>query len=63
MNNGDIERYNIRQNIIIKRSIGLSKYSKTTPLFNCLKIESIAEVYAKHKISLYQQIRQNSLTS
>jgi hypothetical protein len=58
-----IEGFNVRQNILIKRSIGLSKYLRTTPLFNCLKIESIQEIYQKHKIFLYKQIKANRLTS
>ena len=55
--------YDKRQNILIKRSIGLSKFAKTTPLFNCLKIESIRELYLKHKIFLLKQLNKNEFTS
>ena len=58
-----IDSYNIRQNILIKRSIGLSKYVKTKPLFKCLKVDSIEQIYFKHKISLFKQIKANNLTS
>ena len=34
-----INEINIRQNILIKNTIGLSKYVKTTPLFAALKIK------------------------
>ena len=58
----DLNIYNIRQNILIKRAIGLNKYCKTTPLMNSLKIESIKEVHHKHKVYLYKQITLNELT-
>ena len=37
LKNEELMKLNIRQNILIKRAIGLSKYAKTTPLFKCLK--------------------------
>ena len=58
----NLESVNIRQNILIKRSIGLSKFVKTTPLFNCLKIESIKQIYMKHKIFAYNQLQRNQTT-
>ncbi len=39
----------IRQNILIKRSIGVSKFCKTTELNQCLKLDSINTIYLKHK--------------
>ena len=45
ISNTQINSLNIRQNILIKRSIGISKFSKTKPLFQCLKIESIQQIY------------------
>jgi hypothetical protein len=58
-----LEDYNVRQNILVKRSIGLSKYVRTTRLLHCLKIESIQDLYRKHKIFLLNQIKMNKLTS
>ena len=57
-----LNEYNVRQNILIKRSIGLSKYVKTKPLFNCLHIESIQQLYYKHKVFFIKQIYKNELT-
>lgn len=58
-----LEDFNIRQNILIKRSIGLNKYSRTTPLFKCLKIESIQQLYEKHKIFMFEQVKSNMVTN
>ena len=33
INNKQLDSFNIRQNILIKRAIGISKFCKTTPLF------------------------------
>lgn len=58
-----IDSFNIRQNILIKRSICLNNYVRTKPLFKCPKIESIEQIYLKHKIFLYKQIKMNELTN
>ena len=63
VNNKQIDSFNIRQNILIKRAIGISKFCKTTPLFQVLKIESMEQLYAKHKIFCYRQIKNNQMTS
>ena len=52
-----------RQKILIKRSIGLCKYTKTSPLFHALKIESINAMYTKHKIFAIKQFKKNNLTN
>jgi hypothetical protein len=57
-----INEYNIRQNIMLKQSIGLSKYALSTPLLNVLKIQKISELYFKYKLIFYKQIMANSLT-
>ena len=62
MSKNQLNEYNVRQNILIKRSIGLSKYVKTKPLFNCLRIESIQQLYYKHKVFFVKQIYKNELT-
>ena len=53
---------NIRQNILIKRAIGISKYCKTKPLFQCLRVESVFQIYSKHKLFFYKQIKKNDLS-
>ena len=62
MSKKTLNELNIRQNILVKRAIGLSKYTKTKPLFNCLRIESIQQLYYKHKIFFVKQIYKNELT-
>ena len=63
INSSNLKAFNIRQSILIKRSIGISKYSKTTPLIEALKIQSIQELYTRHKIYFYKQIQKNELTN
>lgn len=63
INKSDLDAYNKRQNILIKRSIGLCKYTKTSPLFHALKIESINAMYTKHKIFAIKQFKKNNLTN
>ena len=62
LNKTNLSNFNIRQNIIVKRAIGINKYCKTKPLFTVLRIESINELYLKHKIFFYKQIIKNDLT-
>lgn len=58
----DLDIYSRRQNILIKKTIGLSKFCKTTPLYNVLKIETVQETYHKHKIYYYNQISKIKIT-
>ena len=51
-----INEVNIRQNILIKNTIGLSKFVKTTPLFTALRIKSIKHLLWEHKISFVVQL-------
>jgi hypothetical protein len=53
----------IRQNILVKQAIGLGKYCRTKALFASLRIESISQMYQKHKIFFLKQINQNSLVN
>ena len=59
----DLLRFNIRQNILIKRAIGIKKYTKSSPLLTCLKIESIKELYHKHKLFMAKQLKSNEFTN
>ena len=57
-----IKEFNIRQNMMLKQAIGLSKFALSTPLLNALKVEKITEVYMKQKLYFYKQIMSNKLT-
>ena len=48
--NSTVNELNIRQNILIKHSIGLSKFVRTTPLFTALRIKSIMHLIYQHKL-------------
>jgi hypothetical protein len=47
---GKVNELNIQQNILIKHSIGLSKFVRTTPLFTALRIKSIMHLIYQHKL-------------
>lgn len=55
------KQIDIRQNILIKASLGLSKYSLSRPILNALGISSINEIYFKFKILFIQQLKMNCL--
>jgi hypothetical protein len=57
-----INELNIRQNILIKNTIGLSKYVRTTPLFTALRIKSIQHLVYQHKLSFVNQLDSFDLT-
>ena len=57
-----INMINIRQNILLKNTFGLSKFSKSTPLLNSLGIKSNQQLYEEYKILFMRQIRRNSFT-
>ena len=44
----------VRQRILLKNSLGLSKYSRTRPLLDSLGIESITQLYFKFNILFFQ---------
>ncbi len=57
----DVNEFNVRQNLLIKRTIGVSKFAKTKPLFQVLRIESIPQLYVKHKVFFFKQVMRNKL--
>lgn len=59
----DLLRFNIRQNTLIKRAIGINKYTKSNPILTCLKIETIKELYHKHKLFMVKQLKSNDFTN
>ena len=57
-----LNKINIRQNILMKNTFGLSKYCKTTPLMKRIGIKSIQQLYEEYKILFLKQIIRNSFT-
>jgi len=56
-----LKELDTRQNILIKRSIGLNKFTRSRSLNEALKLESISELYFKHKLFFLKQINNNNL--
>ena len=61
INQTKLKELDVRQNILIKRTIGISKYCKTSLLNEALNVESIQQIYCKHKIFFIEQLRNNNL--
>ena len=51
-----INEVNIRQNILIKNTIGLSKFVRSTPLFTALRIKTFNHLLWEHKLSYITQL-------
>ena len=51
----------LRQNMLLKQTLGIKKYGRVKPMNECLKVESIRQIYFKHKIFFLQQLKANSL--
>ena len=51
-----VNELNVRQNILIKNTMGLSKYVKTTSLFYVLRIKSVLQLIHQHKLSFVRQL-------
>jgi hypothetical protein len=51
-----------RQSILFKKIIGISKFARTTPLFEALGIDSVSKLYYKFKILFFYQIRNVLIT-
>jgi hypothetical protein len=58
-----LKDYDSTQATLIKNSTGLSKYVRTTPLINALKVRSITHLYYRMKIAFLKQLKLNQLTS
>jgi hypothetical protein len=56
-----LDELDVRQNTLIKNSIGLNKFARTTPLLQCLKVESIKQLYKKRKILFIKSIEQSQV--
>ena len=53
---------NVRQNILLKNCLKLKRFTRTRALLQVLKIDSISNLYLKHKIFFLKQIYNNALT-
>ena len=58
-----LKQLDIRQNILVKQSIGLSRFCKTSPLNQALSLDSISTIYLKHKMFFLRQIKEVKLTN
>ena len=47
----------------MKNVLGMSKFSRNTPLLECINVESISTIYDKHKVYMYRQALMNPLTA
>lgn len=61
INNKVLKECDTRQGLLIKMALGLSKYTRNRPLLEALNIESITQLYYKHKVLFYSQLKNNLL--
>ena len=61
LSNPRLKAFNIRQNILQKNILVINRCSRTKPLFQVIKIESIELLYLKHKMFFLKQIIKNDL--
>jgi len=62
MSNKTQKELNRRQNILIRRAIGLGQYSRMKLVLKCLNIESIEQTCSLHKFYFLRQVRKNDLS-
>ena len=63
ISNYNLNLFNIRQDILLKHAIGVNSYAKTTPLFQCLNIDQMPQLYFKHKLIGHRQFVRNEFTN
>ena len=63
LNQNFLSRLDLRQNVLVKNMLGIRHISRTRPLFNELKIESIKQLYFKHKVFGLKQMRHDDLSN
>ena len=56
-----ISEIDIRQNLLLKRAFGIKKFARFRALLEAVNIETIEQMYLKHKIFFIKQIRQNGI--
>ncbi len=57
-----MKEFDKRQVKIVKYNVGLSKYSRNTPLLNALRIKKITHLYYEHKINFLKHLKNNELS-
>jgi hypothetical protein len=62
INDSTLNELNSTQASLIKMNMSLSKFTKSTPLLNALKVESIMQIYFKFKILFIKQLIQINFT-
>ena len=62
LNKGQLKNLNLRQNVLIRTAIGLSKFSHLSPLYDALNVMEIENVYLQHKVFFMHQIKLNEAT-
>ncbi|RNA23986.1 RNA-directed DNA polymerase from mobile element jockey [Brachionus plicatilis] len=58
-----LDELNTRQNILIKQTIGVFKYSKMKALNSAISLDSVKKLYYKHKIFFLRHMMKNELCS
>ena len=58
-----LHAYDSRQATLVKRFAGVSKYARSIPLLNALKIASVSHLYHKMKLVYLNQLQGNQLTN
>ena len=56
-----INELEIRQNLLLKRAVGVKKFARFKPMLESIKVESVEQVYMKYKIYFLKQIRQSKI--
>ena len=51
-----LDELDVRQNLLIKRAIGIKKLRGSSPLNKVIKIDSIKQLYMKHKMFFLKQL-------
>ena len=62
LNKTQLQSLNTRQNVLLRRLLGLSKFSSISPIYDALNVMKIEHVYSQHKILFMQQVQQNDVT-
>jgi hypothetical protein len=63
LSNAFRDMLNLRQNILLKNVLGLKRFARCKALFNELGIESVNQLYQKHKVFGIKQFAKNDLAS
>ncbi|RNA42677.1 hypothetical protein BpHYR1_013425 [Brachionus plicatilis] len=56
-----LSEFETRQNLLLKRALGIKKFARFRPMLEAIKVETIEQIYCKHKIFFLKQLRQSPL--